>query len=97
MAFYTNKLIVVGIYAVWHFKKGCLPVSTVPPITCIQRSPSSYFGIILILHLLLHLQALVYEDGNLVSGSLEALTRHLVPTSQYCADVSRTCLAAFNV
>lgn len=33
-----------------------------------------------------HDNALVYEDGNLVSGSLEALTRHLVPTSQYCAD-----------
>ena len=34
------------------------------------------------------LQALVYEDGQLVSGSLDALVQHLVPTQQYYPDVS---------
>ena len=38
--------------------------------------------------LLCVLQALVYEDGQLVSGSLDALVQHLVPTQQYYPDVS---------
>ncbi|GAB6026437.1 hypothetical protein CHUAL_012636 [Chamberlinius hualienensis] len=36
---------------------------------------------------------LVYRDGNLISGSLEALTRHAVPTADYFPD--RTYLFAF--
>lgn len=34
------------------------------------------------------LQALVYQDGNLVAGSLDALIHHLVPTTKYHPDVS---------
>lgn len=37
---------------------------------------------------ILILQALVYEDGNLVAGSLEACIQHLVPTADYYPDVS---------
>lgn len=38
-------------------------------------------------------QALVYRDGNLVSGSLEALVQHMVPTEEYYPD--RAYLFAF--
>lgn len=38
-------------------------------------------------------QALVYRDGNLVSGSLEALVQHMVPTEDYYPD--RAYLFAF--
>lgn len=31
-------------------------------------------------------QALVYRDGNLISGSLDALIQHLVPTEVYYPD-----------
>ena len=34
------------------------------------------------------MQSLVYQDGNLVSGSLEALIKHMVPTSEYYPDKS---------
>ncbi|KAK1135083.1 hypothetical protein K0M31_007854 [Melipona bicolor] len=37
--------------------------------------------------------ALVYRDGNLVSGSLEALVQHMVPTEEYYPD--RAYLFAF--
>lgn len=40
-----------------------------------------------------HFQALVYRDGNLVSGSLEALVQHMVPTEEYYPD--RAYLFAF--
>lgn len=33
-----------------------------------------------------NLQALVYRDGNLISGSLDALIQHLVPTDVYYPD-----------
>ena len=36
---------------------------------------------------------LVYEDGNLVSGPLEALIQHLIPTTDYYPD--RTYIFAF--
>lgn len=39
------------------------------------------------------LQALVYRDGNLISGPLEALIQHMVPTDTYYPD--RTYLFAF--
>ncbi|KAJ8676255.1 hypothetical protein QAD02_012041 [Eretmocerus hayati] len=39
------------------------------------------------------LQELVYRDGNLVSGSLEALVQHMVPTEDYYPD--RAYLFAF--
>ncbi|CAH1246192.1 ras-GEF domain-containing family member 1B-like isoform X3 [Branchiostoma lanceolatum] len=38
-------------------------------------------------------EALIYQDGNLVSGSLEALTQHLVPTPDYYPE--RTYIFAF--
>ncbi|OAD62678.1 Ras-GEF domain-containing family member 1B [Eufriesea mexicana] len=38
-------------------------------------------------------EALVYRDGNLVSGSLEALVQHMVPTEEYYPD--RAYLFAF--
>lgn len=38
-------------------------------------------------------QALVYRDGNLVSGSLDALIQHMVPTTDYYPD--RAYLFAF--
>lgn len=38
-------------------------------------------------------QALVYRDGNLISGSLEALIQHCVPTDIYYPD--RAYLFAF--
>lgn len=38
-------------------------------------------------------QALVYRDGNLISGPLEALIQHLVPTDAYYPD--RAYLFAF--
>nr|XP_031846101.1 uncharacterized protein LOC116432825 isoform X2 [Nomia melanderi] len=38
-------------------------------------------------------RALVYRDGNLVSGSLEALVQHMVPTEEYYPD--RAYLFAF--
>ncbi|CAG5119959.1 unnamed protein product, partial [Candidula unifasciata] len=31
--------------------------------------------------------ALIFQNGNLQSGPLEALIQHLVPTSVYCPDV----------
>lgn len=37
--------------------------------------------------------ALIYQDGNLVSGSLDALIKHLVPTAKYYPD--RTYIFAF--
>lgn len=40
-----------------------------------------------------HFQALVYRDGNLVSGSLEALVQHMVTTEEYYPD--RAYLFAF--
>lgn len=42
-----------------------------------------YCGVLLVIW-----QALVYEDGNLVAGSLEACIQHLVPTADYYPDVS---------
>lgn len=39
------------------------------------------------------MQALVYRDGNLVSGSLDALVQHMVPTTDYYPD--RAYLFAF--
>lgn len=33
-------------------------------------------------------QALVYQDGILTSGTLEAFVQHLVPTATYYPDVS---------
>lgn len=39
------------------------------------------------------LQELVYRDGNLVSGSLDALVQHMVPTEEYYPD--RAYLFAF--
>lgn len=39
------------------------------------------------------LQELVYRDGNLVSGSLDALVQHMVPTEDYYPD--RAYLFAF--
>jgi hypothetical protein len=33
-------------------------------------------------------QALIFEEGNLMAGSLEALIQHLVPTTEYHPDVS---------
>lgn len=44
------------------------------------------------IHLLLQ-EDLCYEDGNLVSGRLEALVEHVVPTSEYYPD--RAFLFAF--
>ena len=35
-----------------------------------------------------YFQALTFKDGNLVSGSTEALIQHLVPTTEYNPDVS---------
>lgn len=55
---------------------------------------SQHYGIILSCsYLLLLFQALVYRDGNLVSGSLEALVQHMVPTEEYYPD--RAYLFAF--
>lgn len=34
----------------------------------------------------INFQALVYRDGNLISGSLDALIQHLVPTDIYYPD-----------
>ena len=34
-------------------------------------------------------QALTFQDGNLIAGSLEALIQHLVPTTEYNPDVSK--------
>lgn len=48
---------------------------------------------ILMICLFLIFQALVYRDGNLVSGSLEALVQHMVPTEEYYPD--RAYLFAF--
>lgn len=42
---------------------------------------------------LYRLQELVYREGNLVSGSLEALVQHMVPTEEYYPD--RAYLFAF--
>lgn len=42
---------------------------------------------------ILLLQALVYREGNLISGPLEALVQHLVPTDVYYPD--RAYLFAF--
>jgi hypothetical protein len=38
-------------------------------------------------------QSLAYKDGNLVSGSLDALLQHMVPTAEYFPD--RAYLFAF--
>ena len=43
--------------------------------------------------LLFSFQALVYRDGNLVSGSMEGLIQHMVPTAEYYPD--RAYLFAF--
>lgn len=37
----------------------------------------------------------VYQDGNLISGSLEALIERLVPTLDYYPDVSRHLRVSF--
>ena len=36
---------------------------------------------------------LIFQDGRLISGSLEALMEHLVPTVDYYPDVSACCPA----
>lgn len=43
--------------------------------------------------MVVQLQALVYRDGNLISGPLEALIQHMVPTDVYYPD--RAYLFAF--
>lgn len=45
------------------------------------------------LYRIITLQTLVYRDGNLISGPLEALIQHMVPTDTYYPD--RTYLFAF--
>lgn len=42
-------------------------------------------------------QALIFQDGNLLSGSLEALIQHLVPTGDYYPDVSIFAIATFSL
>ena len=52
---------------------------------CVLLSVYSMFSRYVVLSVL---QALIYQDGNLLSGSVEALIQHLVPTAKYYPDVS---------
>ena len=71
-----------------HFLSTCQPYQInqycSKPAIVIGR----YSGQPLIFHCSLSRQALIFQNGNLLSGSLESLIQHLVPTADYYPDVS---------
>ena len=67
------------------FLKPLSPLLTSPHIS--SPSLTSPYTL-LTLHLSSCTQSLVYEDGVLVSGSLQALVQHAVPTAVYYPDTA---------